>query len=159
MFRERILSQFFCGTEFLLLIRYWKKIICVVAATQFLFLSRRSLEHGKTTGSMGSPCSGGVIPVRGNANEKGEKMACVHFLIWNVNVLLKVYHWHSWRQESNSFMKCRRNSTKYLLRDWFVNWKWCLRVTGKVQSVFSRAAWHGKPGEKWSTKLVKKCKS
>lgn len=158
MFRQRILAQLVCGTEFLLLIRYWKTPICVVAAVWY-FGSLSLAGAWQDKGFNGVPFFWWVIPVRGNASEKGQKMACVHFLIWNVNVLWKVYHQHSWRQESNSFMKCRHNSTKYLWRDWFVNWKRCMRVTGKVQSIFSRTVWHGKPGEKRSTKIVRKCKS
>lgn len=83
--------------EFLLLIRCWGEEKSIIAAILFVIA-------WQDNGFNGVPLFQCVIPVRGNANEKGQKMACIHFLIWNVNVLLKIYHW---RRESNSFMKCR----------------------------------------------------
>lgn len=46
----------------------------VVAAIQFI-------RAWQDNGFNGVPLFQWVIPVRGNANEKGQKMACVHFLI------------------------------------------------------------------------------
>lgn len=97
VFRQCILVQLVYRVEFLLLIRYWGEEKSIIATIQFI-----AAWQGK--GFNGVPLFQWVIPVRGNANEKGQKMACIHFLIWNVNVLLKIYHW---RQEWNSFMKCR----------------------------------------------------
>lgn len=74
MFRQCILAQLVCRMKFLLLIRYWGEENSVTAAIQFV----RAWQDNEFNGV---PLFQWIIPVRGNANEKGQKTACVHFLI------------------------------------------------------------------------------
>lgn len=148
MFRQCILAQLVCRMEFLLLIRYWGEEKSVIAAIQFV----RAWQDNRFNGV---PLFQWVIPVRGNANEKGQKMPCVHFLIWNVNVLLKIYHW---RQESNSFMKCRITAQSIFWEtDLYTGNAVWEQQASAVCLLWNCMAWWA--SWKGIYKLVRKCKS